>query len=1526
MSTPDPADSLSIPMPEPSRTRSDSLEDSGSQQERKRPRLDSSPIDHLSSEEALTDCGCPATEVPPSKSFSHEGSDNRLAASPAAASATMATSPTGVSSKVTINTRILQTPNRSQESSFPLDSLDIPESSEKSSTDNPSQGEVDSVPEMIHPPRETISITSSPSRSPEIQVAELEDIDQSPAETRWAPITRVASGTDRQQAFPPRYVHRTFPYARANASFGAVNEILPEIATIFQTGSRHRRPPHMRKMLSSIAGNPTDGNVFLEVRTWLSRFLELQVPLSQGFVQEEPDFWADFPDLVAALLRRQYGINSCDVRAFADLVCRVDPPQQARPLDLEEFFVDYARLTLLFVHFDLARLRSASGTTVPEFIPNLTCQHYLPVLSWILSYRDIPFYDILRHSRDYNPANLISSVIDRLAHPASSNVLDSLSIFAERMALFLPKKPNWTSTFIQILTVVSQFARSVPERTLFNADHQYKTSPQVSVILENGLTFFLKIDQILQTAIQKQLPWLTIENSPDFLRIVSGTFQCITEQSPDLGFKIWRTSGIESPEVAPDHLTDIIAYAWKFKTLRKYITTGRMELRVYGMEAMQADLVHVWRCHIQYNIDSLKVPLVRYLVDFIQSTKLVEYIVGVDSHPQLISRSSNVIGFLCVTSTYSEKDSDTIWQTVSESQDPRTITEVLVILKSILHMSQLAAMLYLCGKLLDLPLQRFDSKMLDFVGELLQNIQQKSHPAGRKDGTIDALPFKLFVRLLREASASSVCMPEQKAGIQAFATEQLDCLLRVSDITEDEKSSLWHLCVRDVADMNVYATGSLRALNPWISRNPAVVVPRLADSFDFTRLLIENLAHLVRSSVSASANATFIDTEFAARLRPLSYLLDHTPQTVTAQLREVLWICLFTSPTLDPRAQDSAWDMVSSVTASCKRTRNTFIDSFISDYLPRLQGKDFNSKVLDFVQHSVIYEMRFSGTIQPDDHDIVTIPGIDRIWRLILQAPAGTVETAATNFVIDLYLDHEIILSRPERDVEATHFSLVDRCVQQVISAATRLRSFTDGTMSGEDEAMVIIASEEEMHAEEMRFDRSLLFLRQFLQGMKARPRYSPPPIMTLEKPQKAFQDRGEVFQTSYQTFGGKHAHVPLKKIWIGDLNTGVELAQYLVDLTGFTQFTCISGGQKVELFGNGATLRDLRVGPGLLMIKKVGDTPEKRPEGQERPVSPVDSRVIEHFNELYELLDLEERLAREVFSFLDLFPAQARVRDLIQSRSASPDELLPMDKPYKLLYCAKALRSCIEDEAFSTTPNAEFLKYSIRTITASFNWPQSIQSGQSLQLHIAYVLAECLLLALRAPVSPEVSSSYISDPEAYTRYLSQMLNKAQMSGGLESPIIAVHLLVREPFAALVEGTLHDERLWQSWQTDSLCGRLLKRMLLDDARAEVRKVIADVIFGLTGPWGTKLLFKPVDPRSARSRFPPGKIEASLSHWWNVMIDLLPAAVAKPTQCQQLFEVSLATLRNVGKSVSASDLRLYFQSWSGNLLQYQHTEV
>lgn len=273
------------------------------------------------------------------------------------------------------------------------------------------------------------------------------------------------------------------------------------------------------------------------------------------------------------------------------------------------------------------------------------------------------------------------------------------------------------------------------------------------------------IDDKYQMHISKKSPWLTSEASESLLRPISYTYHNLSCLDPNFAVRIARDLSIQFPEnTKPEECPQIILCGWKFGVFKKHIMDGRMELRVHGMEGMQTELVSVWRQHIQGNPAGIEYPIIKYLVKFLRENRIVEYIVGVDSHPQLISRSGNIVGFLVVTSTYTDKDTDTIWQTVTESQDQRTVGEVLGMLTRTfaMHQSSSPALLYLCSKLLELPLNRFDARMVDFCEQLLLNVREK-HSERREFLHVDAIPLRLCVRLIRETTACNEFSVEHKA-------------------------------------------------------------------------------------------------------------------------------------------------------------------------------------------------------------------------------------------------------------------------------------------------------------------------------------------------------------------------------------------------------------------------------------------------------------------------------------------------------------------------------------------------------------------------------------------------------------------------------------------------------------------------------------------------------------------------------------------------------------------------------------------
>ncbi|OCT53191.1 putative ubiquitin C-terminal hydrolase [Cladophialophora carrionii] len=1492
------------------RNRSDSTEGSElPEHEHKRPRLsDSKPDESHVMSDLHQENAHPAPSVPEIQVRASDNAAEGKPSTPPLPPRTVA-SPTAMSptSKVTINTR----PLSSQSVTDPTVAAagpDLPSHSPPSegpAVCGDSSKEPKAVPDAQRNPAdipEHISLSSSPSKSPEIEVAEPEDFDQDPNQTRWTQrIGGGATSTSDPKFVPSGHVHRTFPFSQESPS-----------------GSTHKVIPRMSERLQHTGAQ--DGAIFRQVKDWMIEFVAMCDDFPLRLLQEERDFWFRLPDLVEALLRREAG-----------------PPPGARTEELVDFFVAFAEIAKLLADFDARNLHEVLDESDPRDLKSFSfvSSQYLQALVWILSPR-VPFYEYLIRAHSFDRVNFHVLVIGRLGEVS---LLRSLSALLTEVCAALPKRLELFRPFHILIQVTK--AMMGPMSSMYTSDIDFVPTSfsQLENIRNGAAEIVLQADKAIQHAIGKQLAWLNLETAKGIIDTLNPMISAIGEEIPQIGQDIISTSGVG---FADSDLTDLpltMQYAWKFKILRKFITNGRMELRVYGVETMSSDLVAVHRVYIDNQpYPPMNHPVVRYSVKFIKENQLVDYVVGVDSHPQLIHRAYNVVGFLCVSKTYTDADTDVIWKTIVDSQDPRTVHEVFNLLRNCFNVYELPDLYYICRKLSEYPFERLDISVLQFAASLFDNIRSKASALMLHPGfLIDPITWTLCIKLMREASLEQHACLEQALLIRRDFPQYLSNLLslgRPDFHLAVSSDGGWDQIIAEVAtNLKAHskcATGDFQVLHCLLGLLGRLGAAEAMQKFDLLGLLVADFAYLrehFNAMLERHVSPLSIEAMYEVRSTCLTYFLLHMPDSFTPGLVQELWTSFYAFSELPSSVRAAAWDKLSHV-AKPKQNKdaNIVVDLILENHLPTLASHDYNQSVLEFIRTSVQYTIRRTPQESLDSENVIMVPGIERMWKVMLEAPPNSVENEATDFIIRMYLDNPIVTKRPKSVIDATHSSLVDRSVQQVMSSASKLKSYTDGTTSGEDEPMVIIASEGEIRAEELRFDRSLLFLRKFLEGMKLRPRYSPIPDQQAQVLPVFPARRGETIDLNIQVMASKYVTEKMQKVAVGSENTCDELHKYLCEASGFTQFSIFHMGQKVSLAGQTTSIADSKVASGSLIVHKTLNTPDSPPTRSTRATSPVDNKIMHHFDDLYDLLDADERLSREVYTFLSLFSAQTELVRILRSKDKSPTELLPPGKPFKLLYCAKALRSCIEDESFSSNPDMEFLTYSIQTIVQVLPKLDLSNAADQLQMSIAYGLVEALLLAFRAKVPVETSREYIQDHQEFSIQASRLLRFALASQNTNLDEISASAMVKLVLETFVEACLHDDRIWASVDTEAGFKDLIVTAFVQDPRVEVRHSLLEVVVGLTGAIGTKLHLKINNPRAPRSRFPAATIEVCLSHLWTALSEILPRACLHPERCTEASETMLAVLRRIGKSFPAGSLLEYFNQWSSILLEHDHVEV
>ena len=747
--------------------------------------------------------------------------------------------------------------------------------------------------------------------------------------------------------------------------------------------------------------------------------------------------------------------------------------------------------------------------------------------------------------------------------------------------------------------------------------------------------FFCVIDSQFQTLISKQVSALSIETSQALVSIMSTLLQNIAYSNEQLTRKIIREKLDLTQEFDRHDGALLVELAWKFGLLKKCILEGRMEIRVQGVDTMQLELVQVFQKYVQTREDGANHPTAQYLSDFMLDNKLVDYFVGVESHPQLINRCANIVGFLVVTGRYTETQSDVIWRGVVTSPDSRSIDAILGMLIGIFNISGYPILLYLTAKLNEIPIHAFDASMINYGKTLFDHLRRTwSHSRGENPvfaQRMDMAPFHLCIRLIRQSCAESSLDSARKRDILNFARTELESLLEYGPSDADRRA-IYQECIRDISDRTEYATGSISAMSYLIAQNPEGEIMFLTKGSDLTSLMIEEFAHMVETERSSKGPSQMLEERLDTRCNFLQNIIVSAPDTINTTAGGQLWDFAVGSRALHDRARSYGWlCLLLRALRRCKTTENPFIDQVIKEYLPRLQPQYYTGGCFQFVQEVVHYQS-CTATFRIDKDANVGPTATDLLWQLSLTAPPGSIEQKSISFLVVLCLDSPEVQRRTQAATDAIHIEIVERCIRQLSSAASKLRSYSDGTSSGEDEPMVIVASEDEIQAQKLCFSRSLMILKEFVHGVRSRPQYSPQPQTQAQLPQEPREIKGEPISIRYQSFNGG-AGTDIRTLEVGDLETIQDFSSRLISLTGFHAFSLIAGGQVLNLKNiTHQTLRSLKFDQkGLFIIRRAADAESVPSLPHALGLRPVELEILAHFSELYQLLGMEDKLAKEV-------------------------------------------------------------------------------------------------------------------------------------------------------------------------------------------------------------------------------------------------------------------------------------------------------
>ena len=894
--------------------------------------------------------------------------------------------------------------------------------------------------------------------------------------------------------------------------------------------------------------------------------------------------------------------------------------------DLEDILVSYAALAARMVQLDCQTLEETAHETNVQY--EFASEPYLRCLSFF-TYHGSAFWSTLRRSHDYDYRTTITAMTIRFID-IPRNGIEHLTHYVQLLMSRSHNVPGLLPRVLYPLQVVTRMMQHYVSLRESGNDHAKTLLDSMADIPAKAYRLFQAADPCYQTLITKQVAALSHTVNNDLVLQLSGLLSSVSRADTRI-----LSSIIQQYPNVTDHLFTqsgpvVAELTWKLLVYRKCLIEGRMELRVQGVEYMQQDLVQVWTIHMNHDVANSANPIAQYVADLMLANKVVEYLVGVDSHPQLINRSANIVGFLVITRRYRTIETDAIWRTVTSSQDSRTVDAIFTMLNGFINLADYDTLLYLTTKLEQLQLQSFDGSVLRFGINLLTALRAHWKTLD-PDSKMDTPPYQLCMRLIREAAAEDSLGFHRRKELNVFGTQQLRQLLHIGP-SEADKKAMYECCINDIKSRSRFSTGSISAIYTLLGQDPEAGIQYLAHHSNLTGLVVEELADHVDRGDFSSPTTEFVDEHLLPRLGLLEAIIRYAPNSLDVESGQRLWDSMLGRQSLHVAVRDKAWIMLVKAIHSCS-TRNSFVDKCISVYLPRLDPVLFATQhSLSFVEQVIHYESRLTRLAPDSEDQPLASSGTALLWHLASVVPSGSIELEAIHKLVVLYLDSPKAKDSPSAAMEATYVEVVDRCISQLTSAARKLKAFNDGTSSGEDEPMIVVASEEEIQAQMLAFSRSLLILKEFVQGAKSRPMYSPPRQAFAQFPLDHQTLRGEPLQLRYQAFSGG-VNTGIKSVEVGDLETVSDLEQRFRQLTGFEHFTIITGGFKLNLEDDAErTIRDMKLEQkGLVIVKKVHDdsaTPDIAPLSE---LMPLQKEIMKHFSKLHPLLAVEDELAKQV-------------------------------------------------------------------------------------------------------------------------------------------------------------------------------------------------------------------------------------------------------------------------------------------------------
>lgn len=440
----------------------------------------------------------------------------------------------------------------------------------------------------------------------------------------------------------------------------------------------------------------------------------------------------------------------------------------------------------------------------------------------------------------------------------------------------------------------------------------------------------------------------------------------------------------------------LLKTSWAMQAAHSFIRSDIMDVRNVGVTSLREQLVTLYRAE-RNSVAGFDHPVVQYAVRFLRENEITAYIFGPESRAGLVHHSADIICFLAATSTYTDAETDIIWQACSTSVEADFVKASFFVLDRLMRFLDFRHLIYIARKYSTTPVEKLDPDALEFLENLFQALEGKISSSGDASDSL-ALAFT-SIEILKAANNIDQSHPVKERlrrlcmiEIQRFANPRIQL---------EEKAEIYKHCIPEIQKRTEHATTAVEVLSlflkvrmqPSEAEHVLAMLPVGAAVDEFCSFVQEKRAQALALS---SILGAIVRLECIARLMVLA------PDGSDKNPEDRLFDYAFGDSALCNEARNWAWVKLNELatTKNPPSAASTLWQGYMQDHVLVLRADLATPKLIEFI--SVSLKADFGReTLRSDLSQILDLP----LWKTLVRFATTSTEPSVVNMAVGVILD-----------------------------------------------------------------------------------------------------------------------------------------------------------------------------------------------------------------------------------------------------------------------------------------------------------------------------------------------------------------------------------------------------------------------------------------------------------------------------------------------------------------------------------------